>query len=274
MLRAFRELRMLGDQHGISAVHDRAREQWLHWGAFRTIDQTCRQIVDILRESGLIEWGLQEAPPPGSYGSPALNQNSNDCSLIASLLLAGQHPNLGAKGSSTGVTFRTASEQSVLMHPSSLNSDIKRKGGMHEMGTLFTFSSIARSAEGATLFMRETTRVTALMAALFGGRLAVDGFNQLTLDWVPFYVQGADNRLASRMILEFKSALDRVLVMAFRSLADVKSGSRDFATNPIQEQCTQRVLEVLNLASGQSDGEIKVRKHGSQHSVPRKHYSE
>jgi len=254
MLKAFQELRALRDQHSVGAAFDRGRESFLHMGAFRTIDQTAKQIVDILTECGLITESPDVASRTSGYGPASLNRNSGNTALIQSLLLAGVHPNLAAKQTSRGMSYRTSTERGVLTHPGSLNDDSKRKENKHKYGTLVAYSALAKSNDGNSLFMRDTTIVTPLMTALFGGKLTMTKSCRLEMDdWLPFFIQAGDREYATKLVLEFRKAFDRVLNSAFRSLAHLDSESRtDFANDPMREKFASRVVQVLDHASGRA----------------------
>lgn len=245
---AFNELRMFRDEYGMSAAFQRARENYLHMGAFRTIAQTAAQIETILAESGLITPGVGNK---SRYGSDELNRNSDNVELIKCLLMAGFHPNLGAKTISAGLSHRTQAEHNVLHHPSSLNSEFKLSE-KNPHGTLFTYSTLARSNDSNTLFMRDSTYVTPLMAILFGGQLRTTSAGGLEIDrWLPFSVKAADREFISKLVLEFRKALDRVLNSAFRSLSDLEPGQQgSLGQDPIQERFVERLIEVLDLSTG------------------------
>ncbi|KAK5131001.1 hypothetical protein LTR08_001413 [Meristemomyces frigidus] len=254
MYKAFSEVRNLRDQYGMHAAFDRGRESFIHMGAFRTIDQTARQIVDILTECGLIPREYERGKRSSEYGPSSLNRNSGNSALVQSLLLAGVFPNLGAKTSAKGSAFRTSTEQGVVIHPSSLNDDNKRRNvqDKHQYGTLLAFSALAKSNDGGSLFMRDTTIVTPLMSALFGGKLEMSASYRLEMDdWLPFFVQASDRKFATKLVLEFRKALDRVLNSAFRSLADSGAQRRTayFADDPMREQFASRVVQILDQST-------------------------
>ncbi|CAJ2508093.1 Uu.00g092790.m01.CDS01 [Anthostomella pinea] len=249
MLNGFNKIRKLRDQYGIGAASERARENWIHMGAFRAIDQTAQQIVQILEGSGLIPSTLPSERSRGRYGPAELNRNAHNPVLVKSLLLAGSHPNLAVKSSPTGATYRVPDEQGVLLHPSSLNDDTKKTSKKHPRGSLFAYSTLGRSNDGKQLFMRDSTLVDPLMAVLFGGKLHRSGFARLDMDeWLSFYIKVNDKGFVPTMlIVEFREALDRVLNSAFRSLAtlDVQKG-RVFADDPVRDPFANRVVRVLD----------------------------
>lgn len=251
-LRAFNELRTIRDESGIHAATQRAWENFLHMGAFRVIDQNARSIVEILEQAKLIVGGKERQ---SQYGPADLNRNSQNYELVKALLLAGFNPNLAAKTSSSSISYRTPTEQGVLMHPSSVNAESKKADAKHPHGTLWAYSTLSRSTDGSMLYMRDSTLVTPLMSALFGGQLRMSGDGRLELDeWLPFFVKTYDRRFATRLILEFRKALDRVLNNAFSSLSDLKEGrAADLVSDPMREKFAQRVVEILSYSSGKQN---------------------
>lgn len=139
------------------------------------------------------------------------------------------------------------------MHPTSLNADDRKREDLRNpQGALFTFSSLAKSNDGSSLNMRDSTRVTPLMSAMFGGKLNNNRSNRLEMDeWLPLFVKASNPDFAGRMLLEFRKALDRVLNRAFRSLADVGAENQmAFGGDAITEQFANKVVDVLDHAGG------------------------
>ncbi|KAJ9621328.1 hypothetical protein H2203_007380 [Taxawa tesnikishii (nom. ined.)] len=248
------------EEQGQTVAYQHAREKFLHFNAFRNIDQSCQQIEEVLAEAGLIPRVRRDFHSSGiGYGGAELNSNSHNTALIKALLLAGHHPNLAVKQSSTGVTFRTAGETNVLMHPSSVNAVPRRKGKDSEeqfpYGTLFTFSTLARSVDGNSLFFRDSTMVSPLIASLFGGRLSLTATGRLEIDeWLPFFVKAQNRARTAKLLLEFRKALDRVLSNAFQSLSDKQDGHSYLADNPLLETFANDIADVLEHDLGSSRG--------------------
>ncbi|KAL8686792.1 MAG: hypothetical protein Q9218_006864, partial [Villophora microphyllina] len=219
LLNAVREMRQMRDTFGEYAMRNFAFDHYVHLNAFKTIDATAKQIEELLVEARLIPYTPDRMRKNGEFGDPALNENSSKIPLIKSLLLAGFHPNLAI--TTGGMTHRTPGETSTLLHPSSTNH-IGWKGSNNATGkprdTLYAYSSMARSNDGNTIFLRDTTECTPLMATLFGGKLSLRNGNILEMDgWLPFYVRSEDSQRftfhaqVAKTVLELRKALERLL---------------------------------------------------------------
>lgn len=235
LLNAVRELRKIRDTRGEYAMRQRAHDSFIHINAFKTIDNTVRQIEDILVDAGLIPYTSEHARNKSEFGDPSLNQNSSKISLIKALAIAGLHPNLATN--TGGMVHRTPGEAFTIIHPSSVNAVARPpKGGRDDgsrpdyghrpYGTLYTYSAMARSNDGNSVYLRDTTECTPLMAALFGGKLTQSSVKNNVLemdDWLPFFAKsdGEHNRSGTQIaktVLEFRNALDRLVAGAFRDL--------------------------------------------------------
>lgn len=245
LLNAVRELRRVRDSKGDYGMKDFAHRNFLHINAFKTIDATAQQIEDILVEARLIPRSSRLGRVNSQFGDPSLNENSHKIPLIKALALAGFHPNLAVNNG--GVSFRTVGEKASIVHPSSINSALF-KGRRDEIklarNSLYMYSSMARSNDGRSIFLRDTTEATPLMASLFGGKLKrnEERGNIVELDgWLPFYVTSPDRRTV-KTIIEFRKGLERLLVIAFKELGTLSSApSRKFGQG-ILEQREQRTF--------------------------------
>ncbi|KAL8854452.1 MAG: hypothetical protein Q9221_000723 [Calogaya cf. arnoldii] len=237
LLNAVRELRHIRDSRGESGMQNFAFKNFVHINSFKTIDSTAKQIEELLVDAGLIPYTPAHMRHRSEYGDPSLNENSSSVPLIKALAISGFHPNLAT---STGrFTHRTPGEVNTLIHPSSVNfRDPRRKSAGTEradsgapppkLGTLYAYSSMARSNDGHAIYLRDTTECTPLMAALFGGRLTHRSKNILEMDdWLPFYVSTNDrstqNIKTAKTVSELRKAIDRLLAVAFMDL----KGSRE-----------------------------------------------
>ncbi|KAF7187801.1 ATP-dependent DNA/RNA helicase DHX36 [Pseudocercospora fuligena] len=254
LLRGYQELRYYLSHHGQSSAFRRAQERFLHFGAFRAIHQTAKQIEQNLIDAGLLNRSYDMTAESHEFGGRALNRNSNNIDLVKCLLMAGVYPNIGVRGTSVkGPLHRTASEDKVLMHPSSLNA-IQGKSTAPLEDQIYAFTTLARSVKGDTLFMRDTSLVPPLAALLFGGRLeARRNFQELIMDdWLPFKTWG-NSAYALQLILEFRKAKDRMLNGAFRSLS--QPTGKGLADDPIREILAKGLVTLLDANERQSERE-------------------
>lgn len=226
-----------------------AQENYISLNTYRIIEKTARQIEAILIEAGII----QTDPLPSlkdhdaQIGSASLNQYSHNIALIKSLILAGLHPNLAAgKG---GRTYRTPGEQIALPCTASVNKHNHRAKDKVPFGNLLSYASMMHSAADSSVVLIDTTRSTPLMAVLFGGKIKVSN-NVIAMDeWLRFYVRSPDH-MATKTILEFRKALERLLSMMFRRLAprEDKGIVKELfpADEFMRDTFTQGLVEILN----------------------------
>lgn len=252
ILNAVRELRHIRSTSGEYGMRGFAMSNFIHVNAFKSVENTARQVLEILVEAGLI-------PPSPSQqltelGPMSLNENSSNTPLIKALSLAGMHPNLGV--ATNGRLFRTPNENITLVHPSSVNATkpaTKSTTQQHEdrvkAGTLYIYSTMARSNDGNSIFLRDTTECTPLMATLFGGKMSYQGPIIEMDDWLRFFVKSMD-RQAAKTITEFRKLLERLLSGAFRELWVKKvtdQGERQFiADDKVRRIFAEGLVDVLN----------------------------
>ena len=259
LLNAIRELRRVRDTQGEYAMRDFASRNFLHFNAFKTIDSTANQIEEILVSSGLIPFTPPRHRSRSQFGDPSLNENSHKVPLIKALTLAGTHPNLAVN--TGGVAYRTPGEKNAIIHPGSTNADkafhrdrAKKEDKSSSFGTLYSYSSMAKSNDGRSILLRDTSESTPLMALLFGGKLKrhQDRGNIIELDnWLPFYVICPDRR-TPQTIVEFRKALERLLAGAFRDLGSAARGRKMgeqkafLADERVRELFAGGLVEVLD----------------------------
>ena len=222
ILNAFRELRRIRAVSGDHFLKHFAHQKFLHFSAFKTIEATVLQIESILVEARLIPKSPYLGRGTTPYGGHSLNENSQKIPLIKALALAGFHPNLAINNG--GLSFRTVGEKACIVHPHSINNT-KWNREKVARNTLYVYSSMARSNDGRSIFLRETTETTPLMVSLFGGSLKQheERNNIVELDgWLPFYVTSPDRRSA-KILVEFRKGLERLLAVAFSELGNLSS---------------------------------------------------
>lgn len=252
LLKAFSEAR------SVSADSDRNafgffRDQFISHGAFKNIDRTASEIVNILAETGLIE--NQDFETTLQYGGRRLNENSGSEALIKALLVAGLYPNFAVP--ITPRLFRTSAEKQTMIHPGSVNSEkVSTK-------KFFTFNSLSLSNTGGTTFLRESSSVTPLMALLFGGPLVQRG-SVLEMDqWLPMAIKSTapapvfspvdKNTHVADQIVFLRSLLDRMLASAFDDLAS----RTPLAENRMRAELAFRLARVLAREAGEELGGLR-----------------
>ena len=252
VLNAVRQLRDVRAQTNAFYMRDYAYKHLIYINTFNSIDSTARQIEAVLVEAGLIPYIPPYAQANSEYGDPALNKNAHNTPLIKALLLAGLHPNLAIH--TNGLFLRTPSEAGVMIHRSSINapsrSTVKSQPfSVQPVSAVYSYTNMVR-ADGSTLFLRDTSQSTPLMAALFGRNLEHERSQFLRLDgWLPFYVQSPE-RLAAKTVFEFRKGMERLFTGVFNDLAVKRraaqgAGTGFLADDQVREVFAQGLAEVL-----------------------------
>lgn len=206
VINAFKAWREARDRDGQYAAHGFAERNFLHRGSLKVLDQTAKQVEDVLGEIGIIPRAGRGERFGSEFGHPRLNANSESVPLIKALTLAGMYPNLAICTGGRG--FRTVSENFTMIHPSSVHYS-PRDDKSTPLGAIVTYSTKAKSNDGSSILLRQNTESTALAALLFGGKLRMYG-NTLEIDsWLPFRTRDSQ----AKITLEFKKCLDRVCRM-------------------------------------------------------------
>ncbi|EME41441.1 hypothetical protein DOTSEDRAFT_73756 [Dothistroma septosporum NZE10] len=240
---AFTELKSVRSRAGEDAARRHAMNNFLHFGAFKGVTQTAKQIEEVLTEHRLLPKIGQRERSMTPHGGAQLNQNSSNTALVKGLLIAGLHPNLGVKRPGNKISrFRTPTEDGACIHPGSHNSKKTWPAGED---FLYTYSTLAKSVNGDQLFMRDTTLVTPLMVLLFGGKLQTTDWRRLAMEnWCRFDVEATRKDYAIRLILEYRKALDRMLNSAFKSLSGIERG-KSMADDAVVGQFANSVAKLL-----------------------------
>lgn len=226
------------------------QEYFISVNTYKTIQNTARQIEEVLIDAGLIQPNPSLSPydRDAEIGSPSLNQCSDNVALVKALVLAGLHPNLAVgKG---GRTYRTAGEQMAMPSASSVNKiKSSERGDVVPFGKLLSYGSMMRATEGLSVRLMDTTQSSPLMAILFGGKIRT--FHNLIImdEWLKFYVQSGDP-MAPKTILEFRKALERLLSIMFQKLRKREGGQAGkqvfSADEDMRDIFTQGLVEILN----------------------------
>lgn len=287
-LNAVRELRQAqASSQGEAAAFDYAYRNSLNLSRFRLVESSAKRIEEILAEAGLIPHPTPFAPQNREYGPPTLNENSSNIPLIKALLLRGLHPNLAVLDDRSLRTprdsLRTPREKDVDMARHSVNyTDFRRDVKLsRRSNTLYSYSTMLRSAYFEQLVIHETTKSTALMAALFGGKVtqrpassstttrsSSDPGQQQQLSniiemdsWLPLAVTGMkDNTAAAATIIELREALERMLTLAFRDLQNLTNTEGKYlADDKLRAVFARGIVSVLDQAAKMKENVAEVR---------------
>lgn len=221
LINAIRHTRLIETTKGYAAARYFCTQKFIHHGAYTTIKNTCDQIEDVLVDAGLIPRTYHSDRYAAEIGHPSLNKTVLNDNVIVALTMAGLHPNVGIWQSNT---LRTLAESHAIIHPSSVNFkgyNNPRKGEMAERGTLCTYSTMQMSNDGRSIFLRDTSICSSLMAILFCGRYSTQGRTIAMDGWLPFFLR--TDRKAAETLLDFRDALDDTLSWGFRLLSKLKA---------------------------------------------------
>lgn len=227
MINAFKDLRSKMKERGQNATWTHALQQYLHFGAFKAMEQTTQDVQQALGQAGLVYPSHQERSNGYQLGGEALNVNSNNIALIKALILAGVYPNIAIRRAGRKTLMHMiATEEKVMIHPSSMNAPDRKQLEASDFDEIHAFGQLSQGVSGDTLSMRDTTLITPLVALLFGGDLRAESFGTLVMDgWLPFRPDTYESsEYAGRLLLEFRKAKERMLNCAFRDLGDPQSG--------------------------------------------------
>lgn len=281
-LNAVRGLRQIqATYQGEAAVFEYADKNYINLSRFRMVESSAKQIEEILAEAGLVPHPPPFAPQNREYGPPALNQNSSNVPLIKALLLRGLHPNLAVLDDQSlrtpDVSLRTPREKDVDMSRRSVNfADFRRDARFpRRSNTLYSYGTMRRTAYFEQLVIHDTSKSTALMAALFGGKATQRPAspsnsssssapceqqqlsNIIEMDnWLPLAVTGVeDNPAAAATIIELRGALERMLALAFRDLQNLTNAEGEYlADDKLRSMFTRCIVSVLDQDAEAREG--------------------
>ena len=249
-LNAFKEMRFVYETRGQHALFDLSRRKFLHIGAFKSINATAETIATVLAENHIIHATAPHQRLDFQIGERSLNVNSNHVGLVKALILAGCFPNMAIN--TRGFLHRTPGANNALIHPSSIKhtgykgSRAEDTDSQHKrfQKQLLSYTTLAKSNDGNSTFMRECTEVSPLMACLFGGHLKQSDQSRALMmdDWLPFFLKTWD-RKAVRRIIDFRKDLETMQSEAFAALY-----KRALLTDsPVRETFVRGLTEMLTI---------------------------
>jgi hypothetical protein len=229
-INAFRKARRLRDLEGAyQAFYNCETLACINPDEFDAIDQTMRNVEDTLISTGLLPYTAPSGILDSQRGSPSLNENSENIALIKSLALSCFPGHISAVVSSR--LSRTCSEPTAVISSQSINGVQGKEVPRYKPGDLHLFTEITKMDQG-TKILRDTSKVSPLMVALFGGPLTQDKIQGTSISnstlrvdgWIPLTVSGR----AADALLEFRRCLDKVISTWFRNLIRARgAGSKN-----------------------------------------------
>ncbi|QDS76145.1 hypothetical protein FKW77_007299 [Venturia effusa] len=224
LINAFDQARALGESQGQSKCRRFLGDNFVHFNQWREVCRTAELMEQILIDRRLIPW-FEPGGDYWRYGSPELNTNSSNQHLIKALIIAGFHPNVAA---SHGLPMmRSLHANRILMGSGSVNQDMMK---LAQRGQLYTFTEIAKSADGNAWTMRDNSAISPLGVILFARNLKRIGDRQLLVDsWLQFTLPSEDEATA---LVHFKNIVDNILADAYSQLGGVQ---KHIADDPLRE---------------------------------------
>ncbi len=222
-LNAYRMMRDTAAYEGSEAAEEIAHEYFIHYGTFKNIEATTREIERVLVAAGLIPYSAPADRYNNELGDRSVNETSSNSTLIKALLTASSPTNLAIAISPH--RLRTASSDlPTVIHPASIKG-LKAKANRSKLtrNDLYMYNAMSKSNDGKHLFLRDVSPVSPLTAILFGEHLqkkGVSGPARRTLElnkWLPLLVKGEHD--APKILLKYRAALDQVLSSTFQDLS-------------------------------------------------------
>lgn len=236
LINAFDQARSLAESHGQSKCRKFLGDNFVHFSQWREVCRTAELMEQILIDRRLIPW----FEPGGSYwkyGSPELNTNSANVHLIKALISAGFHPNVAA---THGLPMmRSLHADRILMGSGSVNQDMMK---LAQRGQLYTFTEIAKSADGIAWTMRDNSAISPLGVILFARNLKRIDNRQLLIDgWLQFNLP---SEVEATALVHLKYIVDNVLANAYTQLGGVQ---KHIAEDPMREKLSRAIGHSLFL---------------------------
>ncbi|KAH8755222.1 P-loop containing nucleoside triphosphate hydrolase protein [Hyaloscypha sp. PMI_1271] len=262
-INAFRKARRLRDLEGAyQAFYNCETLACINPDEFDAIDQTMRNVEDALISTGLLPYPEPSGILDSQRGSPSLNENSENIALIKALALSCFPGQISAVISTR--LSRTRSEPTAMISSQSINGVQGKEVPRYKPGDLHLYTEITKIAQG-TKILRDTSEVSPLMVALFGGPLTHDKIqgtsirnSTLRVDgWIPLAVSGK----AAYTLLEFRRCLDKFISTWFRNLIRARgAGSKNHELDfEVMESARTHLVDGL-VKVLQLDEEARMKK--------------
>ncbi|CCU80030.1 ATP-dependent RNA helicase A [Blumeria hordei DH14] len=221
LINAYREAQEIRRKGRYSEFAAFMSQNFLSTATFENIQKRMIQIKDVLVASGLIPKPSMKFYRPDDRVDNLLNENSGNQNLIRALSLARCPGNLAVRIGTTS-KFRTKTEGDIMIR-SGLNAIRSASSSHLPKNALISFTSMHKD-DNQTLCLRNTTVISPLTVALFGGPLSQKGENLRTDQWISYRLStNSDNLTAVKCISNLRNGLAKMLSMSFMDLAQRKS---------------------------------------------------
>ncbi|EPQ61668.1 Bgt-5209 [Blumeria graminis f. sp. tritici] len=221
LINAYREAQEIRRRGRYSEFAAFMSQNFLSTATFENIQKRMIQIKEVLVASGLLPRPSMKMYRPDDRVDNLVNENSGNQNLIRALSLARCPGNLAVRIGSTS-KFRTKTEGDILIR-SGLNAIRSASSSHLPKNALISYTSMHKD-DNQTLCLRNTTVISPLTVALFGGPLSQKGANLRTDEWISYRLNtNSDNLTALKCISNLRSGLAKMLSMSFMDLAQRKS---------------------------------------------------
>ena len=204
---------------------------------------------------------------------PQLNTNASNVNVIRALTLVGLDPNIAIFKVDNLPRWRTKVDDKAFLNRFSVNSSpdqghARRLSRLLQRGDLVTFASKSVSSLDDNPSLNSTTRITHLIALLFGGHLSLEKKNIIKLDdWLRLELQSSRTlQRPAKLVVEFRKAMERFLARSFAGISHSPSfedGESDMSASrgerkvsvafkeddPVRHALTEGLIQILDQDS-------------------------
>ncbi|CAI7571006.1 unnamed protein product [Penicillium pancosmium] len=220
-LNAFRAVRKMHHEHGMSKAKEYAKEYMIRFNSYMMVLRTTRHVFDKLQREDIVSREHSRYDDQSQVGGSRLNANSHHTPLIKALLLHCLFPRIAApKMNPRSWKFATDYDSRSMIHPRSV---VMAGCTFKTPPKSLTVYSSKVETTSPDPFIIDNTLVSPLMATMFGGRLTWDKKEMLMDSWLNLDINTeramADNDGAARSLIELQKAINLCLTTAYDTLS-------------------------------------------------------
>ncbi|OJD21727.1 hypothetical protein ACJ73_06933 [Blastomyces percursus] len=261
-INTFRTFLSILRREGHDAALTYCQENSTRFSGFKQFLTSAQKTVKILSDNGFIPY--QRDPfevTDDPFGGRGLNTNSSNDALVKAIIAGGLYPNTCVLNGPAWNRWQSKRHGILSISPDSANYNLQHSGV--SLGSLVTFSRFIISNEGKLMY--PTSRITPLMALLFGGNIQSEG-RILNMDgWLPFNVEvekggPEDPETAAGILLKYKQLLDHLLSSAFQEMSIIDAKTRQWdkqkhrvmprtyhaSADPVREMFISKLIDMLS----------------------------